>query len=365
MAAPGADEAEITVIGTGGYGETIVIHLGNGYWAIVDSTIDMQTRQPAAIQYLQSINVDLACVVIIVCTHWHDDHIRGLADILSKCPNAVFCCSSAHDIEKFMIWLSLEYQKASIEPMNASTATFNECIKILNDRSQPIRRAIADRVLYNAQYGSTVSAIYSLSPSDYTLDLFDKELISLTNLAQESNVKIPSGTPNSKSVVLYLRLGTHRAILGADLEVAQDNKEGWLAITETSSVVDKKANYFKIPHHGSENGYHTNIWQILLEDNPLSSLTSYNKGHGLPEMEMLMKYGEHSNRLFSTSPNLGGKKKKRDSKTAKLIANFNKTVQEIRYQKGTIRARVNMFDPTANWNVEIFENALHVNPLLT
>jgi len=364
MAAPSADVAEITVIGTGGYGESIVIHLGNGSWAIVDSSIDLDTKQPVALQYLQSINVDPSAVTIIVCTHWHDDHIRGLADILLKCPKAIFCCSSAHDTQKFMMWISLEYQKMSVEPMNASTTTFNECIKILDKRSQPIRRAIADRPLFKIALGEEESVIYSLSPSDYTLDLFDKELAGLTKLAQESNIKIPPGTPNSKSVVLYLRLGCHRAILGADLEVAQDNKEGWLAITGTSTVTDKKATYFKIPHHGSENGYHSDIWQLLLEDNPLSSLTTYNRGYGLPEIEMLQKYGEHSDRLFSTSPTLGGKKKKRDTKTDKLIANFNKTIQEIKYQKGTIRARINLFDQTAQWEVELFENAFHINSLL-
>jgi hypothetical protein len=263
-----------------------------------------------------------------------------------------------------MIWISLEYQKISVEPMNASTATFNECIKILEKRNKPIRRAIADRSLFQITLSKEKSVIYSLSPSDYTIDLFDKELAGLTKLAQESNIKIPSSSPNSKSVVLYLQLGEHRAILGADLELTADNKEGWLAITETSNVTDKKASYFKIPHHGSQNGYHSDVWQLLLEENPLLSLTTYNKGYGLPEIEMLQKYSEHSNRMFSTSPTLGGKKKKRDTKTDKLIANFNKTVQEIKYQKGIIRARINLLDPAAQWQVEVFENAFHINPLL-
>ena len=69
-----------------------------------------------------------------------------------------------------------------------------------------------------------------------------------------------------------------KRILGADLEVVLDNAdEGWINILEKNQVIDKGASLFKIPHHGSKNGYHERIWNEILLSNPVSKLTPWNK----------------------------------------------------------------------------------------
>ncbi|HAS16681.1 MAG: hypothetical protein A2035_06355 [Nitrospirae bacterium GWA2_42_11] len=74
---PKSDQIEVTLIGPG-YGETILIHLGNNKWVVVDSCIDSRTSEPAALSYLQSIGINPeTSVVLIIATHWHDDHVRG------------------------------------------------------------------------------------------------------------------------------------------------------------------------------------------------------------------------------------------------------------------------------------------------
>ena len=77
--APCTDEVELTLLGPG-YGESVVVHIGQGRWVIVDSCIT-DAREPQALDYLLSIGVDpAAAVTLIVATHWHDDHIRGMAN---------------------------------------------------------------------------------------------------------------------------------------------------------------------------------------------------------------------------------------------------------------------------------------------
>lgn len=50
-APPAHDELEVSVFGPG-YGEAIVIHLGENEWILIDSCIEPESKEPAAIHYL-------------------------------------------------------------------------------------------------------------------------------------------------------------------------------------------------------------------------------------------------------------------------------------------------------------------------
>jgi hypothetical protein len=52
--APSISEIEITLLGPG-YGESIIIHIGNNQWVIIDSCIDSADNSCAPLSYLQSI----------------------------------------------------------------------------------------------------------------------------------------------------------------------------------------------------------------------------------------------------------------------------------------------------------------------
>ena len=81
---PDSDQIEVSLFGPG-YGECVVLHVGDGAWVIVDSCID-QDDNPVALKYLNEIGIDLAQNVnLIVATHWHDDHIRGLGRLTTAC----------------------------------------------------------------------------------------------------------------------------------------------------------------------------------------------------------------------------------------------------------------------------------------
>ena len=68
-------------------------------------TVDSCGREdaPAALDYLENIGADpCRAVAMIVATHWHDDHIRGLAQMLHVCSNASFCCAGVLCNEEFL-----------------------------------------------------------------------------------------------------------------------------------------------------------------------------------------------------------------------------------------------------------------------
>jgi glyoxylase-like metal-dependent hydrolase (beta-lactamase superfamily II) len=129
---PSNNLAEITLLGTGGgYGESSVVHLGNQNWVIVDSCINPITKESLPLVYLKEIGVDVERnVKLIVCTHWHDDHIRGLSKLLEECKNAKFSFARATDKEKFLKFISLDHEKLNREANNSSTVEFNNCLDI-------------------------------------------------------------------------------------------------------------------------------------------------------------------------------------------------------------------------------------------
>ena len=356
------DIGEITLIGTGGYGECILVNLGNDNWIIVDSCIDPEIGTPLSIEYLDSIGVASENVKLIVCTHWHDDHIRGISQALEKCINAKLSFSRAHDTKKFLYFLSFDYQKRTNEKLNSSTYEFNKCIDIIQARAIPIAVAIENRNLISVNINALTNKVYSISPSDYTMEKFDHEIGSLITEFGSPNKKLPADSPNAKSVALYLEMGYHRAILGADLEISRDDREGWMNIVLNNTVIDneKLSSLFKIPHHGSANGFCENVWSNLLEKNPVAKLTPWNRGNGLPQREMLKKYSQNTEKLFMTNRFTSSQPKKRDKQIDKYLKKIGKELEEVKYKKGIIRCRIDMADPNAEWEVELIENSTQI-----
>ena len=92
---PADDELEVSVFGPG-FGESICVHAGDGEWYVVDSCMDAYGESPASLTYLRGLNARPdECVRLVVITHWDDDHIRGIAEVVRVCERATVVCSAA------------------------------------------------------------------------------------------------------------------------------------------------------------------------------------------------------------------------------------------------------------------------------
>lgn len=357
---PKIGEIEITVIGTGGgYGESLVIHDGTGQWIVIDSCVSPGDNKNLPLEYLNHIGVDLINnVKLIVCTHWHDDHIRGLSEIYNACLSAEISFSPAHDQSKFLFFVSLDSSKCDNKASESSTYEFNTILDILVKRQKQYKRATSDSLLHRTQLDGKSNSIeiFAISPSPSTLDQFDKEISQLITKFGSPESKIIIKKPNAKSVALLFNFGMHRAILGADLEVGNEPDSGWLNILDNLVCIDKnsRSSYFKVPHHGSQNGYHIRVWNELLADNTITTLTPYINS-GIPTDEMTDVYRKHSNNLYITSTKESSTKaKKRSHRLKKLIKEFDDIiVSEVKYSHGIIRSRINILDETPLWKVEL------------
>lgn len=99
---PRDDEIEVSVFGPG-YGESLLIHAGNGCWIAVDSCIDHASRRPRPLRYLEELGVNANTAIhIVVASHWHDDHVRGMHELFKAASSAYFICSTALTSVEFL-----------------------------------------------------------------------------------------------------------------------------------------------------------------------------------------------------------------------------------------------------------------------
>jgi len=302
---PEFNQLEITLFGSG-YGESIVIHIGNGKWIIVDSLINRDANQPASLKYLEDIGIDISLQVIsVIVTHWHDDHIRGISEIANKCPSAKFFISSAlmtlQNINKFKT-LILDSPASRLAHLNADSTSgvseFRKLLDVLREAGNCPGFAFKDRLLIDEER----IQVWSLSPHDTIFEKAVEAIIAQIPDKIGSVQRIKAPRPNYSSVVLWIKSDNDRILLGADLEENPEYK-GWsLIISEKkASIIDDKARFFKISHHGSETGHHDKIWSELLYRDPFCLVAPFNRNPKLPRESDIARINSYTNNAYITS----------------------------------------------------------------
>jgi metal-dependent hydrolase (beta-lactamase superfamily II) len=133
---------------------------------------------PAALAYLRRLGVDASkSVKRIVATHWHNDHVRGLSQIVAECQSAKFICSQAIWSEEFIALTELwKGQPSGTSPVTEFTSiieTISRSPAMLkgSQGESPLGFAIANRLLWRRVAPGkaemdTSAELRSLSPSD-------------------------------------------------------------------------------------------------------------------------------------------------------------------------------------------------------
>jgi hypothetical protein len=130
---PDKDEIDVVVVGPG-FGESILVHIGDGDWIIVDSCLDSSSDRPAALVFFEYIGVDPTTAVKLICaSHWHDDHVGGIADLVQVCTGAEFACSAALNRGEFVELASIYNRNRTLIQPSLSIAMWVEVgdLKIL------------------------------------------------------------------------------------------------------------------------------------------------------------------------------------------------------------------------------------------
>ena len=344
---PDEDEFEVVLLGPG-YGESIVLHTGWGNWVIVDSCIDDEGN-PRALEYLQSIGVDPTQEVdLIVATHWHDDHIRGMARLVEVCSKADFCCASALLDDEFLAATdALEGRHLTAD--GSGVREIHRVFTWLESKaSQPTFAAANRRIHLRDQ-----CEIWSLSPDDAAFRNFLRSVRSLFPAAGRAKARVPSVSPNDMSVVLWIAIGNMAVLLGSDLET-----RGWLAILRSEERPASKASVFKVPHHGSEGAHEPEVWKQMLDRNPFAVLTPWQRGNrSLPTPSDVQRILAHTRHVYSTtSGGLRRRTRRRENMVDRSIRESGIRLRRLEMPSHAIRLR-RPIGSWERWKVETFGTA--------
>ncbi|HAB15371.1 MAG TPA: hypothetical protein DCE44_02865 [Verrucomicrobiales bacterium] len=344
-------------------------HLGWGDWVIIDSCIDPETRVPIGIGYIKGLGLDPAMVVRqVFATHWHNDHVRGLAQTMKECAGAKFICPGVFFDREFIALTELwKQQEGNSSPLVELTGAMESVTQRASSikggcRDSAIRFAVANKRLWyrphsNGHGRDSSAEIYSLSPSDAAVA---KSLEAIKALfPQAGTLTQPvANRPNQISVVLWMRIADVSCLLGADMEERGNTLGGWRLIVESAERPCGQASVFKVPHHGSVTGEFGEVWDQMLVREPIALLTPFRSGRvTLPAPGDVDRVCGRTPHAFITS-------RIRDRSSRSKSGSVNRSIHEaVRYIRkvndsfGQVRARRRLRSESAEWLVETFGDA--------
>lgn len=277
---------------------------------VVDSCLDPVSGIPLPLLFFELAGLDPAvCVETIVATHWHDDHIRGIAQIYEACPRATFVCSDALSQREVRALFTVKVNPTPPERrVRSARSEMTAVFRIARSRTRhspamkPLQWAASDKVLWVEDGTQSSVRLTALSPSDATITGAAESLGRDLSPGRDTT-KLPP-VSNEASVVLWLQVNEVGALLGADLEVTSDPARGWDAVLNL--LVDPPqvlGALIKVPHHGSSNAHHDDVWSRMLRDRPLALVAPWQLGdRALPTSDDLDRLRSLAGVVFVSHP---------------------------------------------------------------
>ena len=346
---PADDEIELTLFGPG-YGESAVLHIGGGVWVIVDSCMGTE-ETPRPLEYLTEIGIDPGrAVELIVASHWHDDHIRGMAQLVETCGKAAFCCASALCQEEFLVAVGA-LEGRSFSAAGSGVREVHRVFSRLVEVGASPTLAVANRLILSRNGCN----IWALSPNDSALVGSLRSIGRLVPKSGEPKLRLPSLSPNRVSVALWISFEDTAVLLGSDVE-----RGGWVDIVQDTTRPAGRASAFKVPHHGSSGADEPDVWERMLKPGVLAALAPWRRGrHRLPTPQ-------DAERLLSNTPNVWITAGREPSAPNRKIQAVERTIREAGIElrrtsmpPGAIRMRRPVGDGSP-WQVETLGSACHL-----
>ena len=264
---PNADQFQVVVLGRG-VGESILLHVGDGQWVVVDSFMLREpdgARVPAALYYLDSIGVSRDQIVAVVMSHFDVDHVRGAADVFqAAATDAALVLSGAMAVREFLAQLRLADRPG--RGGDAGLTELRALIEVLEAPSncRRLERCRRDQFILRKleSQGSVPVFTYGMAPSEDTIGDFSGQLAPVIDGPLPSS--LPRPLLNRASAALHVQVGNVAALLCGDLEEDPRvgcGQRGWAGAMLPPNGVP--ATLVKLGHHGSNNGDHDDIWTRL------------------------------------------------------------------------------------------------------
>ncbi len=294
----------------------------------------------------------------VLATHWHDDHIDGLAETLEACPNAMFGCSMAFAGDEFAAVMLACPPSVGASGVREMRRCFEIAEKRPNDgtgRPAP-KRVIEHQNVWWRDDEALI--VFALAPTSQAIDRAEHDIINTLLPEAMRRRRLGRITRNQASVVVTLRSEADSVLLGGDLEERGSGGSGWEAVVARFPAAHPRSRVFKVPHHGSDNAHHDGQWNKLLIDSepPIAILTTHSRS-GLPRPADLRRILERTKRAYLCG-HVRGLDVPISRTERKAIANDGVDVKRP-IATGQVRLRRKIHDPV--WSVKVIGNAVQVD----
>ncbi len=362
MESPGPDVVEVNVFGPG-FGECVLVHLGSGNWMIVDSC-EGEDHEPAALKYLTSIGVDPATAVkLIVITHWHDDHVRGIGKVVRACTSSQVCFSAALGKEQFV---EAMYVRDTNGPgrLSSGVREIRAVLECVAGRKGSVIYSMANTIVLQMPAAALAHGenceVRTLTPSGKQFELAMEAIAGLMPTLGQTRSRATAQSPNHLSVVTWVCVGEVAVLLGADLEERSDPATGWSAVAALPPFPAERAQVFKIPHHGSATGHSDRIWNERVADAPIAVVTPWSRSSGLPSLDDVKRITSLTPNAFATSKGLRGQRSKRLPAVERQLREMGVKISSALPKMGHVQLR----RKASAWVVSLSDGACLLQELL-
>ncbi len=298
---------EVHLLG-GSKGESIIIKLPDDQWGVVDCYTDAITEpdKNPTIQFLRSRGVK---TLLFVClTHAHDDHFLGMVKLIEEFRPAEFwrfgCLSPPH-IVKLLQYNALRAKEAVGEKkaeLSRSTKELYDILKVaenahkdksIRPRPNPLTSL---KTLYPLPRDEGKGLkIECLAPSGVQVAKYHEAILECVGPDEKIAKELKHSDHNEVSVVLKITYGETVVILGGDLE-----KAGWEEVVREYGEANLKAVAVKVSHHGSENGYCTDLWKYFTTGGKTIAMIAPQHRHKLPRPAGLDDISQFASQIVAT-----------------------------------------------------------------
>lgn len=296
---PAHDELEVSLFGPG-FGEAIVMHLGDGQWLLVDSCwLDRGRSVVVSAKYLEDLGVQDDQVRHVVATHWHDDHVGGIGSLIERYQHADFYFPSfltGDEGREFVVAYS-----GTINPQTRGTKEIYRAFSAIEKAGRNWYPLHFRTIVAETQFAFGKMRIVALSPSG---NAWAANMASVHSRLTSGLIPrtAPQPAVNLASIVLHIDYENEAVLLGSDLETHADL--GWkTVVSHPWTQSRRKASLYKVAHHGSPTACIPDIWQHLVEPEAQSALTPFINGRvRLPGDADVARIKGYTPKLHATAP---------------------------------------------------------------
>lgn len=290
-----------------GMGESMVIHLPDGLWMVVDGCSHNGRNLPLEmLDAFGATDVDL-----MVITHPDVDHIRGLDAILeSKTVHAIWRYPKGAMVRDFLAsCLKREPRDRRLEELFRLHEAIDVCVR--DGSTEVFSGGIAAPAPWRGRDGASYT-VENFAPTSFDALRMEQQFKALAEFgrggveASERLLAFLRGDrtwadhPNAISLGLAIRWGDAHVVLAGDIEKGiADPQSGWKGILRRLSgqgrqperlYLVRDPTVLKVAHHGSKSAFVEEAWSVHTASGPLPlAIIMPFDAHGLPDDPTLIE----------------------------------------------------------------------------